>query len=535
MNSESALASLEDALSEEAGFLAPRAEQIASRWSELYLNTFGRAAFFSAQRVQKIFQELVDLFVGCLQEKRLDLYLESLRNRGSVFSRLGVPFEEIIVSLHLFEEICLKELTDHRFTSHTLWVMRELHHRGLAALAISYFECTKTEIQKITEGVMDENENLKKELAETRDSLFTRTAKELASMELLISGINRKLRQRVYQLSRIQKISEVLDGEVSLPKLLKIASRQLLALCPISSNCYFGLFDEDRKRVHLYHQESTSSLECGLLKSFYFSELTEVFQAALYDESKKHLHVKDPEQVPPILLEIFSVQNQKDFMLIPIRRYREVTGFIFLGMPVDGFFTKNSHKFYQRAGLVISRAITNAVLFTKSKQRDQLELTLEVLGGENPKHRSLETTLDFCLGSLIDILGVERSSLMRYDQEKQELRVCAAKGYKIYPIGGAPIKWGEGIAGMALKDRKIVSVAKMKDLKSGQTPEIKVKSLLCVPLIDAERPLGVVNLSTLSYYKHFEKSDIEMAHHIISRMTRLLKDLSDRSPKSIAR
>ena len=221
-------------------------------------------------------------------------------------------------------------------------------------------------------------------------------------------------------------------------------------------------------------------------------------------------------------------------MLIPIRRYREVTGFIFLGVPVDGFFTKNNHKFYQRAGLVISRAITNALLFTRSKQRDQFELTLEVLSQENLKRRSFETTLDFCLGSLIDILGVERSSLMRYDQKKKELKVCAAKGYKIYPIGGASIKWGEGIAGTALKDSKIISIAKMKDLKNSQTPEIKVKSLLCVPLTDVERPLGVVNLSTISYYKHFEKSDIEMAHHVISRMTHLLKELSDNAPKSIA-
>ena len=47
-----------------------------------------------------------------------------------------------------------------------------------------------------------------------------------------------------------------------------------------------------------------------------------------------------------------------------------------------------------------------------------------------------------------------------------------------------------------------------------------------MPLLDAGKPLGVVNMSTINYYKNFESSDIEMAHHVINRMTGILNDLT---------
>ena len=245
----------------------------------------------------------------------------------------------------------------------------------------------------------------------------------------------------------------------------------------------------------------------------------------MYDESRKNFHFSDPECLPAALSALFAVRNQKDFCLLPIRKYREVAGFLLLGVPLEGFFSRNNDKFYQRAAQAVSRAIAGAILFSKSKQRDDFESLMGELNQKKFLGVSVESMLDLYLGSLIDLLGVERSSLMRYDDDAKALSVCAAKGYKVYPISGARIKWGEGIAGLALKDSKIISINRMKDIKDYR-PEIKVKSLLCVPLIDAGNPLGVVNLSTINYYKIFEKSDIEIVHQIANRMSSILKDFS---------
>jgi hypothetical protein len=257
----------ESALSDHALFLAPLTDRLVLRWAELYLNVLGGRSFFSAQRVEKLFRELTEVFVACLKEKCLEIYFETLRQKGELFSSLGVPFEEVLLSLHLFEETCLEQFLesypDRTRLPELLLGLEQLHNEGLSCLAASYFETTKAKLQKLTVSLQEENELLKSELSESKDSFFSKTSKELGSMQLLISGINQKLRNRVYQQSRVQKIADAMDNECHLPKLLSIASRHLLALCPSGSEVFFGLFDEDRTKVNAYAGNSDSSLECA--------------------------------------------------------------------------------------------------------------------------------------------------------------------------------------------------------------------------------------------------------------------------------
>ena len=249
---------------------------------------------------------------------------------------------------------------------------------------------------------------MRNEVSEIKDSYFSNTHKELDSMQLLISSINHKLRSRVYQLSRLQKISDALDNETSLSRLLKQAAAQILALCTPNADVYFGLFDEERSKIHLYFQESRQALECDIIKTFFFSELPRTFQDALYDETKKQTCFKGDRDIPVSLSELVRLRNQRDFLLIPIRKYREVKGFIFVSTDSEDFFCKSNVKFYQRVGQVVSRAITSTILFTKSKKQDEFASMLDELGRKKQEKRPIETTLDFCLGSLINLLGAER-------------------------------------------------------------------------------------------------------------------------------
>ena len=536
---EDKLKGFEGMLSEQAVFLAPLSETLVARWSELYLNTFGRSSFFSEQRVQKVFKELADLFIACLKERCLEIYFETLKEKGGLFYRLGVPFEEVMVSLHLFEEVCLEQFLESYANRSKLprliLAMEELHSEGLATLASSYFEAAKKEMQKITESLKEENESLRDELTQTKSAYFAHTTKELTNMQLMVSSINHKLRHRVYQLSRIQKMSDALEGESHIPNLLKIATQQLMALCPENSDVYFGFFDDDRRMVSLYGHEAKRGPHCDIVKTFYFSELSRVFQDVLYDETKKFSHLKGHEHIPKTLLELVTIKNQREFFFVPIRKFKEVEGFLLLCTQTDDFFTKSNYSFFQRIGQGVSKALTSALLFTKSKRQTEFASVLDELNRKKAERKSIETTLDFCLGSLIDLLGAERSSLMRFDKDKNELKVCAAKGYKVYPISGVPIKWGEGVAGLSLKESKIIAITKMKEaarsnflsraLKTNGSQELKVKSLLCLPLLELDRPLGVVNISTINFHKNFDKSEIDMAHHLVKQMAGIVKHL----------
>jgi GAF domain-containing protein len=531
----------EATLTEEALFLQPLSDILAERWSALYLDTFGRSSFFSSQRVEKIFKELVDIFVGCLKERSLDLYFQNLKDRGRFFSRIGVPFEEVIISIHLFEEVCVEQFLESYPNRSKLpkliLALEEVHSQGLAVLASSYFDTVKKEMLQVTESLREENDALKKDLHETKDAFFSHTAKELASMQLMLSGINHKLRKRVVQLSRLQKIADSMEGESDWSQLLKIGSRQLRSILPAGSEVYFAFFDEERKKTDVFHVYDLSGGDslCDIVSSFYFSELSPAFQNALYDDSRKIAHFKGFADIPRPFLDLLTSKNLREFLLLPVRQFHEALGFILVGAQNEDFISKQNHRLYQRAGQILSKALSHALLFQRSKKQGDFVSLLDEISQRKAGGQPVETVLDFCLGSMIKLLGAERASLMRYDEIAKELRVCAAKGYRVYPISGIPIKWGEGIAGAALKDSKIVSITRMKEpersklvrkaLRQREAPEAKIKSLLCLPISEGERPLGVLNISTINFCKNFGKSDIEMAHQIASRIAGIVKNL----------
>ncbi len=526
-------------LREQALFLSPISQEIADAWAELYLSVFGRRAFFSETRVRRIFKELVDIFVGCLKEGAIDVYFQNLKERGEVFCRLGVPFEEVIISLHLFEEVCVRELLanfqDRSKLADFIIAMEELHSEGLATFAGSYFDTFKTEIEKSGQAMHEENQGLREEVLQLKNSMFARTAKELGSMQLLLSGINHKLRKRVYQLSRLHKIQDALDNESHLPVLMKVATLQFLELCPPNTEVFFGLLDETRQQMDIHFLPAKTAPECQIAKTIYFSELSKICQDALYDETKKYLCLKGFGEMPESIVELVRSRNLREFLWVPIRRYGERFGFVLLCAEAADFFTKQDAKFYQRIGQVVSRALFNVIVYTKIKRHDEFVSLLGMLDKKIDRREELEGTLDFCLGSLIRILGAERASVMVYDAAKEELRVCAAKGFKVYPISGLSIRWGEGVAGVALKESKIVSINRLKEhpkpvtlvdrVRREKSSELKVKSLLCLPLVEESRPLGVVNISTISFYRRFEPSEIDMAHQISRRLCGILKNI----------
>ncbi len=518
----------ENGLSVHAEFLEPLADALAERWCELYLVSFGRYAFFSKQRVEKIFKELTQLFISSLKGKNLDFYFENLQEKGRIFSSLGVPFEEVIISMHLFEETCTEQfLSSYPQRSklpEMILAMEALQSEALSVLASSYFEASKEHLLKISESLKEENESLKAEASQLRESFFGSAKRDLSSMQLVISGLSQKLKNRASALSRVQKISESLENESDPERLMLIASNQLKHLLPRNSEVIFGWLDESKNKVNTYCQDAVDPRQVQMTASFFSSEFMNDFRELLFRPDARYAHFQDPRSIPLSVRQVLGIKPPWDFFVVPIRLYQESTGFIILAAGASDFFCKGTHKFFWRSCQSVSKALTTAKLFGVQKKQDEFEMILDRLKGEKHLQQPIETTLDFCLGSLIKLLGAERSSLMRYDESEKSLKVCAAKGYKVYPISGSSIRWGEGVAGLALKESKIISIARMHEPQTKNSSEIKVKSLLCVPLHDMSVPIGVVNISTINFYKNFDRAEVDMVQKIAARLSGLLKE-----------
>ena len=153
---------------------------------------------------------------------------------------------------------------------------------------------------------------------------------------------------------------------------------------------------------------------------------------------------------------------------------------------------------------------------------------------DNPEsiyHRELYTILKF--GALInsslnieDVLNnamkwaeeftqAEASTIYELDQETNELFIRLARGEKKDIIKTIRLKVGEGVAGrvvqtgepMVVQD---VSQEKYFNDKFDKISGFKTRSLICVPLIIKDRPMGVISVLNKKSDEQFSQADLDL-------------------------
>ncbi|HEY2104296.1 MAG TPA: sigma 54-interacting transcriptional regulator [Candidatus Binataceae bacterium] len=81
-----------------------RREQVLAHWHRLYLLHFGDARSLSDREFMEIFGADLAATIGDLRAKDVDRFTADVRRIGEALAERRVPFPEIVVSMHLFEE-----------------------------------------------------------------------------------------------------------------------------------------------------------------------------------------------------------------------------------------------------------------------------------------------------------------------------------------------------------------------------------------------------------------------------------------------
>ena len=114
-----------------------------------------------------------------------------------------------------------------------------------------------------------------------------------------------------------------------------------------------------------------------------------------------------------------------------------------------------------------------------------------------------------------EFMDAEASSVYELDRPKNELFIRLARGEKKDSVKGIRIKVGEGIAGwVAQTARAVVSQDVSKDKrfssKYDQKTGFKTRSVICVPLISKDEPIGVLQVINKKDKKPFSNSDFKL-------------------------
>lgn len=161
-------------------------------------------------------------------------------------------------------------------------------------------------------------------------------------------------------------------------------------------------------------------------------------------------------------------------------------------------------------------------------QKKMIDLAkLNTIGGTLAAAQSQSSALEEVLQSMQEKIGVAQGSVY-LTNDNQQLEVKAHFPPKAIEQGAEPAKFevGQGIIGKAAETKKVIFVPNTSKDKAfvsqeGDTP----KALLCVPLVDKDVLIGVINLSGDVKNVTFADSDYEFVSTVARSLVTTIKNI----------
>jgi len=131
----------------------------------------------------------------------------------------------------------------------------------------------------------------------------------------------------------------------------------------------------------------------------------------------------------------------------------------------------------------------------------------------------IEDVLDRAMKWAEEFMNAEASSVYQLDEKKQELFVRLARGEKKDPIRRITLKVGEGVAGYVVQTGKpmvIQDVSKEERFsdKFDKITGFSTRSILCVPLLLRNAPIGALQVINKKSGEPFNRADLELLYAI---------------------
>jgi two-component system chemotaxis sensor kinase CheA len=159
----------------------------------------------------------------------------------------------------------------------------------------------------------------------------------------------------------------------------------------------------------------------------------------------------------------------------------------------------------------------------KLKDLAEINETGEIIVSAVDQKEALQKALE----TMFTKTMVQQASVYLFEDNNLTLKSCVPplEGYK--PEDAIKFDPGQGIAGISVKEKRIIFIENTaeSELFMQESEADEPKALLCVPLLDGNKALGVMNFSGEVDKVHFEKSDFEFAESIARSVTITIKNI----------
>ena len=128
-----------------------------------------------------------------------------------------------------------------------------------------------------------------------------------------------------------------------------------------------------------------------------------------------------------------------------------------------GFFTPERVEFFQAYANQASAALENARLFEEGQRRFEHLQALRNIDMAITGSLDLRVTLNVVLDQVTNQLGIDVADILLLNPHTQTLKYAAGRGFRSRAIERSRLRLGEGYAGRAVLERRIISIANLND------------------------------------------------------------------------
>ncbi len=357
------------------------------------------------------------------------------------------------------------------------------------------------------------------------------------SADIDVTKLNAELDRRLFELESLLKAGEALQGELDVSALCNLLMTMVRERVRVDHLAVL-LHDDDGDMVAVERVIGLPEEACDLCFPDDQGILWSLIRAG------EPFSVVDLDGRPRFqeIFEKYSLGDLQGQLWVPLVMPGAVVGVLSMSVDRQGRpVSTREHQFLNRLASRAALAIHTAVLYRSiqiarkdlDRSLHQLSLLFDVTRALSAV-QNLTKLLRLILERAIEAVEAEKGSLMLFDDVDEELVIRVVFGLpdkeverKINDgeIACRRFKSGEGVAGRVFETGEIIRVNNTDDEEEFSKREgSHAKSLLCVPLIAEDEPIGVINITNKADDGQFVKEDEE-----------ILSALADQAAVAIAR
>jgi len=186
----------------------------------------------------------------------------------------------------------------------------------------------------------------------------------------------------------------------------------------------------------------------------------------------------------------------KSSVAIPLITRGKVFGALNLYSAIPGFFAPDTMEPLKALANLAAAALENARLFAETTSRLKKVQALRNIDIAITSSLDLRVTLKILLDEVTTQLGVDAADVLLLNPYSQALEFAAGRGFRGRKIEATRMRLGEGYAGRAALERRVLEVRDLAQAQDFLRKELLVEegfvSFYCAPMVSKGRVLGVL-------------------------------------------